>query len=100
MRIEDLRYARRPEVEWDGFMAALDARLKHERRRKAWSWAAAAAIFLAALVSFWFLPRTEGGRPSLRADVPTLSSPLFTPTTGDALAVASGTVLVIPEVHT
>ncbi len=100
MRIEELRHARRPEADWDVFMAALYTRRKHERRRKAMSWAAAAAIFLAALVSFWFLPRTESARPSLRADVPTLSSPLFTPTTGDAMAVASGTVLVIPEVHT
>ncbi len=100
MRIEDLRAARRPDADWDPFMRQLEARIRSERQARILSWAAAAALVAAALGGFWLLPRPESPHPALRADVPSLSSPVFTPTAGTAFAVSDGSVVVVPEVRT
>jgi hypothetical protein len=100
MRIEDLRAARRPEAEWDPFMHELSRRIARRRRVRLMNWAAAAALAIAALGGLWLLPVTRAPEPSLRADVPTLSEPLFTPSAGAAVAVAGGAVVILPEART
>ena len=100
MKIEELRAARRPDADWDPFMRQLDARIRRERQARALSWAAAAALVVAAAGGFWLLPRPASPRPALRADIPSLSSPVFTPFTGTAFTVSDGSVVILPEVRT
>jgi len=100
MRVEELRAARRPEDEWDPFMWRLEARIRRERQGRILSWAAAAALVAAAIGLFWLLPRPAQPRPALRADIPSLSSPVFTPSDGTAFPVSDGAVVIVPEVRT
>src|SRR5512140_3540498 len=100
MRMEDLRAARRPEAEWDPFMRELSRRIARRRRERWTHWAAAAALVAAALGGLWLLPLPKAPEPSLRAQVPTLSDPVFTPSVGAAVAVAGGAVVILPEART
>lgn len=100
MKIEELRFARRPEKEWDPFMEGLKRRMKRRRRILIARWSAAAALAVAVLGGLWLLPEPPERQPSLRAQVPTLSDPLFTPSSGAAVAVSGGAVVIFPEVHT
>lgn len=100
MKIEALRFSRRPEREWDPFMEGLRRRMKRRRRVRIARWSAAAALALAALGGLLFLPKGPEPQPSFRAQVPTLSEPLFTPVSGAAVAVSGGAVIIFPEVRT
>lgn len=100
MRIEELRAARRPEADWDPFMRQLSARIRRERRARVLSWAAVAALVAAAIGGLWLLPRPAQPHPGLRADIPSLSSPVFTPSSGTAFTASDGAVVVLPEVRT
>jgi hypothetical protein len=100
MRIEELRAARRPDADWEPFMHRLGVRMRRERQARVLPWAAAAALVAVAVGGFWLLPRHASPRPTLRADIPSLSSPVFTPSAGTAFAVADGSVVVVPEVRT
>jgi len=100
MRIDELRAARRPDADWEPFMRQLDARIRRGRRERLLPWAAAAALLVAAVGSFWLLPRPASPHPALRADIPSLSSPVFAPSTGTAFAVSDGAVVIVPEVRT
>ena len=100
MRIDELRAARRPHADWDPFMRQLEARIRRERHARLLPWAAAAALVVAAVGGFWLLPRPAPPHAVLRADIPSLSSPVFAPPTGTALAVSDGAVVIVPEVRT
>lgn len=100
MKIEALRFSRRPEGEWDPFMEGLRRRMKRRRRARFARWSAAAALALAALGGLWLLPEPAEPQPSFRAQVPTLSEPLFTPSSGAAVAVSGEAVVIFPEVRT
>ena len=100
MKLEELRAARRPDGDWDPFMRTLRNRMRQERQRRAFSWVAAAALFVAVLGGLWLAPRGSRPGPSLRADIPAISSPVFTPASGTAVAISGGTILVIPEART
>jgi hypothetical protein len=95
LRIEEFGKIRRDEAQWEPFMRSLDARLASARRPRPLSWAAAAALAAVFLGLLALLP----GRPALvqplRAEVPAVSAPLFTPAGGTALTTAGG-VLVLP----
>jgi hypothetical protein len=100
MRIQDLKTARRPEAEWEPFMHELSVRMARRRRSRIVNWAAAAALFLAALGGLWLVPGPKAPEPSLRAHVPTLSDPVFTPSSGAAVSVSGGAVVILPEART
>ena len=100
MKIEALRFARRPEEEWDPFMGGLRRRMRRRRRVRIARWSAVAALAVAAFGGLWLLPGSPEPQPTLRAQVPTLSEPLFTPSSGAAVAVSDGAVVIFPEVHT
>jgi hypothetical protein len=100
MRIEDLRASRRPEAEWEPFMHQLSARMARRRRARVLNWAAAAALVLAALGGLLLMPAPKAPEPSLRAHVPTLSDPVFTPSSGAAVSVSGGAVVILPEART
>jgi hypothetical protein len=98
MRIDEFRNARRSEEEWAPFMAALDRRLKAKRRIPWLPLAAAAALALVFLGIAWLLPRRDGA-PPLRADVPSLAAPVFSPADGAAFQTAAGVVVLTAEEH-
>jgi hypothetical protein len=100
MNIENLRLARRAEGDWDPFMQGLRRRIHRRRRDRLLSWGTAAALAVAALGGLWFLPGPRESLPIFTAQVPTMSEPLFTPSSGTAVAVSSGTVIILPEVNT
>ena len=100
MKIDDLKFARRQESDWDPFMQGLRRRIQRRRRDRFLSWSAAAALAVAVLGGLWFLPGSGEPLPTFRAQVPTLSEPLFTPSSGTAVAVSSGAVVILSEVHT
>jgi len=100
MKIENLRLARRPEGDWDPFMQGIRRRIRRRRRDRFLSLGTAAALALAVLGGLWFLPGPRESLPTFRAQVPTLSEPLFTPSSGTAVAVSSGAVVILSEVHT
>jgi len=99
MKIEHLRLARRPEGDWDPFMQGIRRRIRRRRRERFLNWGTAAALAAAILGGLWFLPGPRQSLPTLRAQVPTLSEPLFTPSSGTAVAVSSGAVVILSEVH-
>ena len=82
MRVDDLRAARRPEAEWEPFMDQLRARMRRRRRARLANWAAAAALVIAAASGFWVVSGPRPPQPSLRADVPASSEPVFSPSSG------------------
>lgn len=100
MNIEALRFSRRPEKEWDPFMEGLKRRMKRRRRIRIARWSAAAALAVAAFGGLWLLPEPPEPQPSFRAQVPTLSEPLFTPSSGAAVTVSGEAVVIFPEVRT
>jgi hypothetical protein len=100
MRIEHLKLARRPESDWDAFMPGMRRRIHRRRRERLLHWGTAAALAVAVLGGLWFLPGPGESQPTFRAQVPTLSEPLFTPSSGSAVAVSSGAVVILPEVQT
>jgi hypothetical protein len=100
MRIEHLRLARRVEEDWDPFMQGIRRRIRRRRRERLLSWGAVAALVVAVLGGLWFLPGPGESLPTFRAQVPTMSEPLFTPSSGTAVAVSAGAVVILPEVHT
>jgi len=100
MKIADLRFARRQESDWDPFMQGLRRRIRRRRRDRFLGWSAAAALAVAVLGGLWFLPGPGESLPAFKAQVPTLSEPLFTPSSGTAVAVSPGTVVILTEVQT
>jgi hypothetical protein len=87
MRIEELRNARRRNEDWEPFMTALERRIRAERRADPVHWAAAAALFALFLGLVALLPKRVQGPPPLRAEIPAVEAPLFTP---DAQAAFEG----------
>ena len=74
-------------------MAALERRITAERRSQPVHWAAAAALFALFLGLVALLPRrTEA--PRLRAEIPAITAPVFTPD-GQAAFEGEGFVLVM-----
>ena len=100
MRIEELRGRRRAPEEWEPFMRKLDARINRERRRARLSVAAAAALLIAAVGGFMLVAKHQPSRTMLRADVPSVESPVFRPSQGTALTTGSGVVVVTVEDRT
>jgi len=97
MRIEEFGNARRTEEEWAPFMRTLRKRI-HAQRRFRWApLAAAAALALIFLGVVWMLPGRRAAAPPLRADIPSIAAPVFTPASGTALQTDSGVLVVTSE---
>lgn len=94
MRIEEFRNAHRRTEEWEPFMAALERRIRAERRSRPVHWAAAAALFALFLGLVSLLPKRVQAPPPLRAEIPAVSAPVFTPD-GQTAVEGEGFVLVM-----
>jgi|GEM_PF-1306185 len=96
MRIEEFKNARRREEEWGPFMRVLEKRISAKRRFRWAPLAAAAALALVFLGLVWLLPRRQAA-PPLRAEVPSASSPVFTPASGAAFQTQGGVLVMTVE---